>query len=143
MLTIAFYRGRRHAKSWFIAWWQRSDFSHCEVVLRRVGDVYECAGAKLFEGVRVTTLELSNDDWEAWEIPADPVVAHAWLERHEGDLYDLLGLLGFVFRRIKGLLGAWWCSEACAGMANIPDPWRWDVALLRAHCMAVGRPVPL
>lgn len=143
MQTIAFYRGRKYLKSWFFAWWCRSDFSHCETILSRQGGLHVVAGAKLLEGVRIASIELKPADWELWELDVDAALAHNWIMRHEGEWYDFLGLLGFIFRRIKGALRMWWCSEACAAMAGLPDPWRFDVATLRALCMAFGRRVEL
>ena len=126
---IVFYKGRKYPRTrpmgWFLAWWQKSDYSHCETVLRRVADVYECAGAKFLAGVRRAHLRLAPEDWDAWEIPADVQMASDWLAVHEGDHYDPV------------------CSEACAAMAGFQDPWRYDVATLRSACMRIGRPVRL
>ena len=144
---IVFYKGRKYPRTrpmgWFLAWWQKSDYSHCETVLRRVADVYECAGAKFLAGVRRAHLRLAPEDWDAWEIPADVQMASDWLAVHEGDHYDPVGIFGFIFRRIKGMVRAWFCSEACAAMAGFQDPWRYDVATLRSACMRIGRPVRL
>lgn len=146
-MLVAFYRGRRHAGSWLLAWWMRSDYSHVELVLRPVLGAqpqrYTCASAKLLEGVRVADIELPAADWEIVEVPGTVDRAYDWLIQHVGEGYDWLGLAGFVVRRVKGWLRLWWCSEAVAAMLGIPDPWRWDVATLRAHCLAVGKRVEL
>lgn len=143
MQIIIFYRGRKYAKSWFLAWWMRSEFSHCATLLRRIGDRYELAESALFKGVHLSVRELNPDDWEAWKIPREHDLAIYWLSQHLGDRYGLRGLAGFIFRRIKGPPNQWWCSKACAAMANIPDPWRFDVATFRALCMSIGRKVDL
>lgn len=135
---IAFYRGRKYAKSWFLAWWQRSEFSHCETILGRTGDVYEVAGSTLFVGVRTTQIKMAPEDWECIAIPRDRDDALFWMLEHRGERYGLRGLAGFIFRRIKGPKNQWWCSKACAAMAKFPDPWRFDVATLRATCFAMG-----
>lgn len=142
-VTVAFYRGRRYWRSWFLAWWQRSEFSHCEIVLRQIGDVYELASSTLKDGgVRVTRHPL-GEDWEAYEVPADHDRAVFWLTQHLGDKYGLLGLLGFLIRRVKGPKRQWWCSKAVAAMLDFPDPWRYDVATLRDVCRRIGWKVEL
>lgn len=144
---IAFYRGRqqgwRKPASWFLAWWQKSDFSHCETILRRVADRYECASATFADGVRVRILPLDPAEWEAYEVPASVEYARAWVNIHEDDLYDWRALLGFIVRRIRGRSRSWFCSEASAAMAGFSDPWRFDVAALRTVCQRFGKQVPL
>lgn len=142
-LVVAFYRGRQYLKSWPLAWWQRSDFSHCVVVLRQVGDVYEVAESTLFGGVHTSVHALPEQDWEIYRVPGDHDMAVFWLAQHMGDRYGLLGLLGFLFRRIKGPANQWWCSKAVAAMLGFADPWRYDVATLRDVCRRIGCRVEL
>lgn len=143
-LVVAFFRGRKYARSWPLAWWQRSEFSHCEIVLRQVGDVYEMASSTWRDGgVRIKVEPINVDDWEAFAVPADHDAAVFWLAQHVGDRYGLLGLLGFLIRRIKGPREQWWCSKACAAMLGFEDAWRYDVATLRDVCRRIGYRVEL
>lgn len=143
-VTVAFFKGRRYWHGWFLAWWQRSDFSHCEIVLRRVGDVYEMASSTLADGgVRAKRQQINLDDWEAYCVPADHDAAVFWLSAHRGERYGLLGLAGFMFRRVKGFRNQWWCSKAVAAMLGFQDPWRYDPATLRDVCRRIGYQVPL
>ena len=141
-MLVAFRVNDRRLFSRFVAWWQRSDASHCEVVLAVLGDVHLCASSSLLDGgVRTKAIWLDPAKWRLYDVPRDVSYAQAWFDLHRGDRYDLLGLLGFVVRRIKGWLRAWWCSEACAAMAGVADPWRYDVATFESLCAALGRRV--
>lgn len=159
MMTVAFYKGRERWASRFLAWWARSDYSHCEVILSRDGDRFECASSSLMDGgVRVKWIELRPEHWTLVDMPvnldavdaaiprrgltdreAAAAFVRAWFDAHAGEGYDLLGLLGFVVRRIKGWRRMWWCSEACAAALGFPDPWRFDVAAFLAVARTIGR----
>jgi len=159
-VTAAFYRGKERASSRFLAWWARSDYSHCELILSRRGDLFECASSSMMDGgVRVKWIKLNPAHWELLDVPADPDkvrawataweideraaalgMVRAWFDEHEGERYDLPGLLGFVVRRIKGWLRAWWCSEACTDALGWVDSWRFDVASFLALARTLGRP---
>jgi hypothetical protein len=56
-----------------------------------------------------------------------------------GDRYDVLGLLGFVWRRQTGTQSKWFCSEAVAAMLGFPEPWRFDPMTLWAAVQNGGR----
>lgn len=152
MTTALFllYKGKERLSSRFIAWWQRSDFSHVERVLRvdlseRTGMMrLLCGSSSMMDGgVRTKWIVPNPDHWELWAIDGDFTEGDAWFKEHDGERYDLFGLLGFVFRRIKGALRAWWCSEACMASAGAADPWRFDVASMAAVLRTLGRPIPL
>lgn len=147
-VVLAFYKGRQAGPftSWLVAWWCRTDYSHCELLLDRWAWYrYECGSSVLTDGgVRVKVRDLDPLQWDCYLIDDIGVdYARAWFGAHKSERYDLLGWLGFIFRRIKGLGNGWWCSEACAAALGIPDPWRWDVALLAALARRIGRPVAL
>jgi hypothetical protein len=163
-VTAAFYRGKERASSRFLAWWARSDFSHCELLLSRRGEWFECASSSMMDGgVRVKWIKLNPDHWELFDVPANPDAVRAWAQaagelqhaepqalalamvrewfaEHDREPYDLPGLLGFVVRRIKGWLRAWWCSEACTAALGWVDSWRFDVAGFLAVARTIGRP---
>ena len=140
MLTIGLYRGR-HARNPFgrlLAWWQRSDYSHCAIVWQRNGPVSWVSEATLLGGVRTHWREWEPELWELHDIEADREAVNRWWLEREGRRYDAVGLLGFIFRRIKGARGADWCSEAVTESLGFGDPWRWDVALLRVYLVMHG-----
>ena len=113
-----------------MAWWQRSDVSHCEVIVRSVGDVHECPSASWVDrGVRVKRM------------PAGRQVAHLrdragqlghpaqWWVWHAGARYDWLALFGLVLRpTTKGREHRWYYEEVAADLAGFDEPWRYDVA---------------
>ncbi|HSW19000.1 MAG TPA: hypothetical protein VLJ86_17405 [Ramlibacter sp.] len=159
MIVVAFYKGRNRWSSRFLAWWMRSDYSHCEVVLSRDGDLYECGSSSFLDGgVRIKRIKLDPAHWTLYEVPIDiervraiiqrndltdgqaaAAFARAWFDSHAGEGYDVPGLLGFVFRRIKGWARAWWCSEACTAALAWADPWRFDVGTFLAVARTNGR----
>lgn len=141
-MLVAFRFNDSRLLSRVLAWWQRHDAAHCEVVLAVQGDVHLCASSSWLDGgVRCKSIWLDPAKWRLYDVPRSEAMARAWFDLHAGERYDLLGLAGFVFRRIKGVLRAWWCSEACAAMAGVADPWRYDVATFESLCAAVGRRV--
>lgn len=139
-MLVAFRYDDRRILSRFIAWWQRSDVSHCEVALRQWGETYDCASSSWLDGgVRRKEMQLPPEKWRIYEVESDRQFADDWASVHNGDGYDWLGLLGFIFRRIKGMRSRWICTEACAVMLKLKDPWRYDVAQLENFCAQVGR----
>lgn len=124
--------------------WQRSPASHCEMVTRRAGDLFECwSASKMDGGVRRKAMLLKPAHWELYRLPfkAEPVAT--WFHAHEGRAYDLLGLLGFAWRPWRGERNKWFCSEACAASVGMPEPWRFDPATWREMARAIGKRVPL
>lgn len=142
-VTVGLYRGR-HSHRWgarFLAWWQRCDYSHCAVVWNAIDDQMHVSDATLLRGVNSRWQPFEPALWELWDIECDRGALIEWVRRNEGQRYDWLGLLGFVWRRIKGASAAWWCSEMIAdAVLGLDDPWRWDVAhiacYLRKHGVA-------
>lgn len=94
-------------------------------------------------GVRAKTIQLSGEKWRVYEMPHDHVTALAWFIEHNGDRYDLIGLLGFVIRPIKGWMRSFFCSEACACMLGLPEAWRYSPRNLELYCQAVGKRIEL
>lgn len=139
MLHIAFRYGDRRLFSRFVCWWQSNDASHCELVLSREGEVFECASASYLDhGVRVKHMPLPATKWRIYRIPGDAAAARAWFEAHQGEGYDLFGLLGFAWRPWRGVERDWWCSEACAAALSWREPWRKDVADLEVDSGYLG-----
>jgi hypothetical protein len=142
MIRIAFRYGDPRIFARLVCLLQGGDSAHCEVSVRQVADVHECISASFLDGgVRLKTMPLPPEKWRIYELPGDPIAALAWFDAHDGSPYDLLGLAGFVWRRIKGLRDAWFCSEAAADMIGLRDPWRYDLALLESVCHKLGRRV--
>ena len=139
MIRVAFRYGDTRFFARAVCLLQGGDSAHCEVVARSVADVHECISASFLDkGVRMKPMPLPPDKWRVYELPGDPATARAWLALHDGQPYDLLGLAGFVVRRVRGRSKAWFCSEAAADMLGLRDPHRYDLALLESVCARLG-----
>jgi hypothetical protein len=150
---IALYKGPGHWTNALIRRWQRSPYSHCEVVLRRLQSVdrieaphqFDCWSASAMDGgVRLKTMPLDPAHWELYELKHfSGLTADAWFRANTGKGYDLLGLLGFVWRPWRGDRGRYWCSEACAAALGIDEPFRFDVATFATLVRRLGKQVQL
>jgi hypothetical protein len=91
-----------------------------------------CASSSWLDGgVRYKYIPMDPEKWAVWSLPdVSSGDLQAWFDLHKGEGYDWAGLLGFAFRRIKGWLRLWFCSEACAASMGYSEPWRFDVATL-------------
>lgn len=145
-IKVALYRGRQSGRLGprLLAWWQRCDYSHCAIVwsIDPAAGGMHISDASLRLGVRSRWVRWEPALWDLWEIDGDRAECAAWVLQHEGQGYDWLGLAGFLWRRIKGISMAWWCSElVMAAAVRMPDPWRWDVAHLACYLRRHGRRV--
>ena len=50
--------------------------------------------------------------------------ARAWFELHQGEPYDLLGNLRFVWWMVCEAPQGWFCSEAAAAALGLREAWR-------------------
>ena len=126
-MKIAFYKGRKRLFNRLVCWYCRGRFSHVELVLREEDGVSTCASSSFMDGgVRIKKIILDPEHWEVIETSADLDTALFWLDRHLGNKYDILGILGFLFRRIKQDRRKFFCNEAVGEMLGEIDPWRFD-----------------
>lgn len=131
-MQIAFYKGRKRFFNRLVCFWLRGPYSHCELIFDTDADgVSECVSSSFTDGgVRVKMMKLDPAHWDIVTVPHVTPLMRAraldWLDMHEADGYDVLGLLGFVWRREKGWQSKWFCSEAVAAMLGYAEPWRFD-----------------
>ncbi|HEY9460364.1 MAG TPA: hypothetical protein VIR04_06155 [Paralcaligenes sp.] len=140
-MQVAFYKGRSRIFNRLVAWWTRGAFSHCELVTGYTSDgAAICWSSSWLDGgVRRKAIKLNPDHWELVDIPDTPRTrtgAVTWFMVNSGQPYDLLGLLGFLWRPTRDVLHGWFCSEAIAAALGIPEPWRFDPNTLRAVLLA-------
>lgn len=141
-LQIAFRYGDRRWFARLVCAVQGGDSAHCEMSVYRDRDQHHCISASFVDGgVRFKVMPLPADRWRIYEMPQDSTGVIEWLRAHDGDGYDYLGLLGFIVRRIKGSMDRSFCTEAAAEGLGLPDPWRFDLALLESVCARFGRRV--
>lgn len=131
-MRAAFYRGTRPGIAGLynraVRLWTRSPYSHVELIF---SDGVAASASYMDGGVRFKDIDFNADRWDFIDLPgADEDAARAWFVAHDGDRYDLLGNVGFLFRPITGERRAWFCSEAAAAALGIPDPFRYDPATL-------------
>jgi len=133
-MKVALYKGKTRLFNKLTSWWLRGEYSHCEVVLGEddLGMSICASSSFLDSGVRVKHINLNTPNWDVFEIDGDVEYAKQWMREHEGESYDVLGLLGFVLRIIGHKQNRWLCSEAFAAMLGYPDSWRFDPCILGA-----------
>lgn len=140
MIRIAFRYDDRRLLARLIAWWQRDDASHCELILGQIGSLYDCASSSWLDGgVRRKRMELPPEKWRVYELDRDPMAATAWFDAHEHCGYDWLGVIGLAIRPVPHERHRYICTEACAAAIGIEEPWRLSVADLENLCALIGR----
>lgn len=136
-MQVAFYNGRARFFNRAVSWWLYGPHSHTELILDEDDNLSKCASSSFMDdGVRIKWMALDPAHWELVDVDADYVKADQWFKEHRGEDYDLLGLVGFIWRRITGEKKKWFCSEAIAAALGFPDPWRFDPMTLWAALVA-------
>jgi hypothetical protein len=137
MVTVAFYKGRGSAWDNFwadlIRWWTGGPYSHVEVITKTNAEGQSFCYSSVFKekGIRGKWRDLAVGDWDFVDVDVDPLQVEAWFVAHAGAKYDLLGLLGFVFRREEYDHNKYFCSEAVADAIGLGEGWRYDPNALK------------
>lgn len=118
-IQIAFYKGRSRLFNRAVSWWTRGIYSHCEFVTGYTDEGLAICWSSSFMdgGVRKKEIELNPANWDLIEIEVTEErrnKAIEWFINHDGDSYDVIGLIGFVWGAMKDDSGKWFCSEALA-----------------------------
>lgn len=133
-MQVAFYKGRKRLFNRLVSWWLRGPYSHCELIIRtdEQGRAHCLSSSFIDGGVRIKAMLLDPAHWDVVPAPAhaERNDAYSWACRNAAAGYDLLGLLGFVWRRQRGQDQRWFCSEAVADVLGFADPWRYDPCVL-------------
>ena len=77
-------------------------------------------------------MRLDPAHWDLVDVQGGVKHAEYWHVTHEHEGYDVLGLLGFGWRRQSGDKTLWFCSEAVAEMLGMQESWRFDPMVLWA-----------
>ena len=144
-IYLALYKGRRDGSGWRV-WcarttdWltrvlTRGQYSHCEIAMRLPENdetgaaLYDCYSASIRDGgVRWKRMPLPAEKWDLIDITADPLVFPMFFsvwEFTKGQPYDLMGAFGVVFN-FRQNPRRWFCSEWCAGVLGLGEPWRFS-----------------
>jgi hypothetical protein len=126
-MNLASYKsnrpGLRGLFNMAVRWWLGGKYSHTEIIF---SDGMCGSSSWLDGGVRLKRIDIKADHWDITPINGDEKSARHWFEIHQGQGFDLLGLLGFVWRRNTEHRGRWFCSEACAAALGFSEPHRFD-----------------
>ncbi len=129
-LQVAFYKGRTRLFNRAVSWWERGPYSHCELVTAHLNAGALCWSSSFTDGgVRLKVIALDPDHWDLVDVRASAqqeAAAIAWFKAHEGQPYDLRGLLGMVWRPAGHDKERWYCNEAIGAALGVPDPWRFE-----------------
>lgn len=132
-MVIAFYKGRRWGWHGLVAWlvrtWLAGPYSHCELVF---SDGMSASSSWMDGGVRFKRIEFNPERWDMLDVQGDEEAARTWFLVHEGMPYDVLGLLGFIARPIRGGRRRWFCSEAVMAALGYEESWRFDPCSMRS-----------
>lgn len=125
-MKAAFYKGTRPGIAGLynrlVRWWRKGPYSHVELVF---SDGISASSSFEDGGVRFKQIDFDPDNWDLIELPGyDEPAARAWFEQHEGEPYDVLGNIGFLWRPISGMRWMQFCSEAFLSALGFHDTWR-------------------
>ena len=127
-MKVAFYKGKTRLFNRLVSWYLNSPYSHCEIILE--DSTSTCGSSSFLDGgVRIKQIYLDLNHWDILDIDLsiqDQILVRAWFEVHSGQGYDVLGMLGFLFRREQGSKNKWFCSEAIAEALGYSESFRFD-----------------
>lgn len=137
-MQVAYYKGRARFFNRAVSWWLSGPYSHTELVLDEVDGLSQCGSSSFMDGgVRIKFMKLDPDHWDLVDVEGDVSRALQWFRDHRGEDYDVLGLLGFIWRRGTGDRTKHVCSAAISAALGFPDPWRFDP--MTHHAALVAR----
>lgn len=136
-MKVAFYKATRPGLqgifSRLVRWWTGGPYSHCELVLEERDGLARCATSSFIDGgVRIKWMQLKPSSWDVVELDRAPAEAREWFFDHLGQGYDVIGIIGFVWRRRDGHKRRWFCSESIAAALGLGQPWRYCPNTLHA-----------
>lgn len=134
-MKVAFYKSKQRLFNRLVCWYLKGSYSHCELVLKDNSDGTSlCLSSSFMDGgVRLKNIYLDKNKWDFIELN-DPrfTLEHAldYYEQHKNTKYDVLGLLGFIWRRQTGIKHKMFCSEVLADYIGYEEPFRFDPVIL-------------
>jgi len=139
-MKVAFFKGTKSGLAGIynriVRFVTNSKYSHCELVFSEG----LCASASYMDGgVRFKEIHFEEGKWDFIELPEGlEVFASNWFIKHQGQKYDLLGNLTFIWFGIRQDKSKWFCSEAIAASLGITDSWRYTPALLASTLLLMA-----
>ena len=131
-MKLLFYKGRKAENPssgiWdnIICWVTNSQFSHVEIALGETTSHYNTWSSSNREiGVRETWIFKNRTIWTEVDIDEDPAPVLRWFEKHKGEKYDWIGLIGTrIHLKYFRSNNKWFCSEAIADALDIENSWK-------------------
>lgn len=125
-MRAAFYKGTRPGLqgiySWLVRFVDRGPYSHCEIAF---SDGLSGSASFIDHGVRTKRIDYDPERWDLIDLPPElEAAARAWFCEHDGQGYDLLGNLRFVFFMVRESKKDWFCNEAMGAALGHIEPWR-------------------
>jgi hypothetical protein len=126
-LSVAFYKGVRPGISGLYnrlgRHLDRGPYSHCEMVF---SNGLSGSSSYVDKGVRFKLIGYSSVGyWDFLPLPSTlEDRAFAWMHRHQGLKYDILGNLRFASNFARDSEDKWFCSEAIMSMSGFPEAYR-------------------
>lgn len=124
-VRIALYRGP--APTWWrqlahrlVCWRTRGAYSHCELI---DGEGQGWTASWMDGGVRRKAIDFGSGHWDVITVAGDLEAAVAWFRAHQGQGYDVFGLLGWVLPWRVSDRRRWFCSEAIATAMGLVNAW--------------------
>lgn len=126
MMKAAFYKGTRPGIAGvynrLVRWWCNGPYSHVELIF---SDGMAASSSFADGGVRFKAIDFDPKNWDIIDLSGfDEPAARRWFELHEGEPYDILGNLGFLWRPLRGRNAMEFCSEAFLSALGYVDTWR-------------------
>ena len=131
-VKLALYRPHRWQDlgGYVIAWWTRSAYSHCELVI----DGWCYSSSIRDGGVRRKQIDLAQPHWTVIDIDGDKAYAMLIFAQYEGEPYGWADLFSNQVVRlpVRDSRGEF-CSSLVARMLGLTDPEIWSPGMLARH----------
>ena len=131
-IYLASYKGKGGFIDKGIRWLTKGRYSHSEIFIMSDSDVIGVTSAGTEGGVRFKPQKMDSSLWDFIELPfVDEGMVWAWYNANMGDKYDWWGVIRFMFPfAAPQHQSAWFCSECCADIIGLDEPWRYDPSTL-------------
>jgi hypothetical protein len=125
-IKVAFFKGTKTGLAGIynrgVRFVTKGKYSHAEIVF---SDGMSASASFMDHGVRFKAIDYNVKNWD-FLIIDDKFEAKAreWFKEHEGQAYDLIGNVHFLFPFVGDNRHKWSCAESVAAALDMPDPWR-------------------
>jgi hypothetical protein len=125
-MQVAFFKGTKTGLAGIynrgVRFVTKGKYSHCELIF---SNGISASASFMDGGVRFKKIAYDESHWDILDIcDIGEGNAYAWFKDHEGQGYDLLGNLHFLFGFVGDNRHKWSCAEAVAEAIGVPDGWR-------------------